>query len=225
MVGFEEDLWHRRVDFSLRGRENHVSIDYDLEKTAIILIGYQNDYFSSDGLLQGALEDVEGRIKMLAQTETLLEGLKATPALIISTPIVFTPDYRELLEPTGILEVIKDVGAFREGEKGSETIPELRHYGERILEVPGKRGLNAFSNTELEQKLQERNIVDVVIAGVVTSICIDSTGRAAHERGYRVSILGDCTAGRSAFEQDFYLEKIFPLYAHVVGSGALLGAG
>ena len=201
-----------------------MSIDYDLEKTAIILIGFQNDYFSSDGLLEGALEDAEGRVKMLAQTEVLLEGLKATPALIISTPIVFTPDYRELLEPTGILEVIKDVGAFREGEKGSETIPELQRYGERILEVPGKRGLNAFSNTELEQKLQERNIVDVVIAGVVTSICIDSTGRAAHERGYRVSILGDCTAGRSAFEQEFYLEKIFPLYAQVVGAGALLGA-
>ena len=201
-----------------------MSIDYDLEKTAIILIGFQNDYFSSDGLLEGALEDAEGRAKMLAQTEVLLEGLKATPALIISTPIVFTPDYRELLEPTGILEVIKDVGAFREGEKGSETIPELQRYGERILEVPGKRGLNAFSNTELEQKLQERNIVDVVIAGVVTSICIDSTGRAAHERGYRVSILGDCTAGRSAFEQEFYLEKIFPLYAQVVGAGALLGA-
>ena len=117
-----------------------MSIDYDLEKTAIILIGYQNDYFSSDGLLQGALEDVEGRVKMLAHTQTLLEGLKPTPALIISTPIVFTSDYRELREPTGILEVIKDVGAFREGEKGSETIPELRQYGERILEVPGKRG-------------------------------------------------------------------------------------
>ncbi len=202
-----------------------MSIDYDLEKTAIILIGYQNDYFASDGLLEGALEDVEGRVKMLAHTEALLAELESTPALIISTPIVFTSDYRELLEPTGILEVIKDVGAFREGEKGSETIPELRQYGERILEVPGKRGLNAFSNTELEQKLQERNIVDVVIAGVVTSICIDSTGRAAHERGYRVSILGDCTAGRSAFEQEFYLEKIFPLYARVVGSGALLGAG
>ena len=202
-----------------------MSIDYDLEETAIILIGFQNDYFSSDGLLEGALEDVEGRVKMLAHTETLLEGLKSTPALLISTPIVFTPDYRELLEPTGILEVIKDVGAFRQGEKGSETIPELQQYGERILEVPGKRGLNAFSNTELEQRLQEKEIVDVVIAGVVTSICIDSTGRAAHERGYRVSILGDCTAGRSAFEQEFYLEKIFPLYAQVVGSGALLGAG
>ena len=202
-----------------------MGIQYDLEKTALILIGFQNDYFAADGLLEGALEDNSGRAKMLASTESLLNGLRDSPALIISTPIVFTPDYQELVEPTGILEAIKDVGAFRAGEKGSETISEIREYGDRILEVPGKRGLNAFSNTDLAGILEQRGIVDVVIAGVVTSICIDSTGRAAHERGYRVSILSDCTAGRSAFEQEFYCDKIFPLYAHVVDSGALLGQG
>ena len=200
-----------------------MGVHYDLEGTAVILIGFQNDYFASDGLLEGALEDSAGRSKMLANTQQMLERLKDSPALIISTPIVFTVDYRELSEPTGILEVIKDVGAFRHGEKGSETIPEVAQYGDRILEVPGKRGLNAFSNTELDEILRDRGISDVVIAGVVTSICIDSTGRAAHERGYRVSILGDCTAGRSAFEQDFYCEKIFPLYAKVIESGVFLG--
>ena len=201
-----------------------MGIEYDLGKTAVILIGYQNDYFASDGLLESALEDSAGRSKMLAHTQKMLDGLKDSSALVISTPIVFTVDYQELSEPTGILEVIKDVGAFRYGEKGSETIPEIQQYGDRIVEVPGKRGLNAFSNTELEERLQERGIVDVVLAGVVTSICIDSTGRAAHERGYRVSVLSDCTAGRSVFEQEFYCEKIFPLYAHVVESGGLLGS-
>jgi nicotinamidase-related amidase len=201
-----------------------VGIEYDLGKTAVILIGYQNDYFASNGLLESALEDSAGLSKMLVHTQQMLDGLKDSPALVISTPIVFTADYQELSEPTGILEVIKDVGAFRYGEKGSETIPEIQKYGGRIVEVPGKRGLNAFSNTELEERLQERGIVDVVLAGVVTSICIDSTGRAAHERGYRVSILSDCTAGRSVFEQEFYCEKIFPLYAHVVESGELFGS-
>ena len=202
-----------------------MEIEYDLEKTALILIGFQNDYFAADGALETALEDTAGRSAMLANTEHLLEAMADSSAFIVSTPIVFTADYRELSEPTGILQAIKDVGAFKEGQKGSQTIPEIARYGNRIVEVPGKRGLNAFSNTPLEETLQERSIVDVVIAGVVTSICIDSTGRAAHERGYRVSILGDCTAGRTAFEQDFYCKNIFPLYAQVVESGALIHAG
>ena len=187
-------------------------------KTAVILIGYQNDYFASDGALVGALEDVEGRRNMLASTVSMLEALAPSEATLISTPIVFTRDYAELVEPTGILKTIVEVGAFREAERGSETIPELTALGDRILEIPGKRGLNAFSNTELGEVLQSKGIEDVVLAGVVTSICIDSTGRAAHERGYRVSVLSDCTAGRTLFEQEFYCERIFPLYARVIPS-------
>jgi nicotinamidase-related amidase len=190
----------------------------ELSKTAVILIGYQNDYFASDGALVGALEDGEGRRNMLASTVSMLEALAETEATLISTPIVFTQDYSELVEPTGILKTIVDVGAFREAERGSETIPELAAFGDRILEIPGKRGLNAFSNTELGEVLQSKGIEDVVLAGVVTSICIDSTGRAAHERGYRVSVLSDCTAGRTFFEQEFYCERIFPLYAAVIPS-------
>jgi len=198
-----------------------MSSEYDMKKTALVLIGYQNDYFAPEGALVGALEDAEWRVKMLDNTVKLIESLSATDALIISTPIVFTQNYEELVEPTGILQTIVDVGAFKDGENGAETISELSNFGDRILEIPGKRGLNAFSNTDLDETLKERGITDVVIAGVVTSICIDSTGRAAHERGYRVSVVKDCTAGRTDFEQDFYCDKVFPLYAKVIESREL----
>ena len=52
--------------------------------------------------------------------------------------------------------------------------------------------------------------------GVVSSVCIDSTARSAFERGYNVTILSDCTAGRTIFEQDYYCENIFPIYANVI---------
>ena len=58
------------------------------------------------------------------------------------------------------------------------------------------------------------DIEHVVLAGAVTSICIDSTGRAAHERNYSVTILTDGTASRTPFEQSFYCENVFPLYAN-----------
>jgi nicotinamidase-related amidase len=197
--------------------ENH-------KQDAVLLIGFQNDYFADNGALAQAIEDQDGRGRMLANTVQLLEQLAPTGATLVSTPIQFTSDYSELVEPTGILKTIVDVGAFRAGERGSETIPEIRRFGDRILEIPGKRGLNAFSNTELESALRERDIRNIWLAGVVTSICIDSTGRAAHEMGFRVGILADCTAGRTRFEQEFYLENIFPLYASVTSSESLCNA-
>ncbi|TAD79995.1 MAG: isochorismatase family protein [Oscillatoriales cyanobacterium] len=66
--------------------------------------------------------------------------------------------------------------------------------------------------------MQESSIQQVVLAGAVTSVCIDSTGRATHEKGYRVSVLQDCTCARTLFEQAFHLDNVFPLYAHVLSA-------
>ncbi|MFZ5593725.1 MAG: cysteine hydrolase family protein [Pseudomonadota bacterium] len=186
------------------------------EKTAIVLIGYQNDYFSPHGALTAVIEENARVTGVLAHTVDLLTQLHASPLTIVSTPIVFTEGYSELYEPVGILKTIKECGAFKAGTHGAQTIPEIAQFGQRIVELPGKRGLNAFSNTDLDAMLRRKGITDLVIAGAVTSLCIDSTARSAHERGYKVTILSDCTAGRTALEQNFYCSQIMPLYAEVI---------
>ena len=189
-----------------------------IENSAFIFIGYQNDYFADDGILRSAIEESSDTNRVLENTMKLIATLKDTQATLIQTPIIFTQSYEELNEPVGILKVIKDVGAFQEGQKGSDIIAEFDAYGDRIATIKGKRGLNAFSNTDLHEKLKNDGIQNIYVAGAVTSICIDSTARAAHERGYNVFVLSDCTAGRSNFEQKFYCENIFPLYAQVIDS-------
>jgi nicotinamidase-related amidase len=191
-------------------------------QTALILIGYQNDYFAQDGILHKFIEESSLVTNIIENTISLLESVKDTPILIISTPIFFTSDYQELVEPTGILKTIKEYGAFLQGKSGSETIVELQRFKEQILEVPGKRGLNAFSNTNLYEILQKHKINDVVILGTVTSICVDSTARYAYELGYNVKMLSDCTSARTVFEQEFYCQNIFPIYAEVMTSKELL---
>jgi nicotinamidase-related amidase len=191
------------------------------ENTALILIGFQNDYFGEEGILKAVVEESSRANNVVDNTVALIGSFQESPLMMIETPIVFTDDYSELNEPVGILKAIKGVGAFRAGTTGGETIKELSVFGDRISCVPGKRGLNAFSNTDLEQVLREHEISNVVLAGTVTSICIDSTGRSAHEKGFKVFVLEDCTSGRSVLEQDFYCEQIFPLYAEVITSGTL----
>jgi nicotinamidase-related amidase len=72
-----------------------------------------------------------------------------------------------------------------------------------------------FLNTDLENILRENDIEEVVLAGCVCSICIDSTGRSAAEKGFKVTMLSDCISGRTMFEHNFYMEEVFPLYAKV----------
>lgn len=194
----------------------------DPRTTALLLIGYQNDYFSPQGVLRQAIEDPSLVTGTLQNTVELIERLRATPVLMITTPIVFTPDYSELQDAVGILKVIREQGAFRAGSPGAATIPELAQFGDRLIEVPGKRGLNAFSNTRLEELLQAHAVRQVAVCGVVASLCIDSTARAAQERGYDVTIVANCVSGRTLVEQRFYVSEIYPLYAKVLTSQQLL---
>ena len=190
----------------------------DLKHTALLLIGYQNDYFANNGILHGALENSHQVSLVLNQTLTLIEKLLPTEASVMATPIIFTPDYSELSEPIGILKIIQDNGAFRSGQPGAETIDELKALAPNIITLPGKRGLSCFSNTDLHKTLQNHDITDVLIAGAVTSLCIDTAGREAAELGYRVTVLSDCTIARTEFEQDYYLKEIVPMYAKVCSS-------
>ncbi len=190
--------------------------------TALILVGYQNDFFAQDGIMRGVVEDPTRLDSVLVSTMHFIEEMAGTEMTIISTPIVLAPDYRAMANPVGILNTIKESGAFTVGSFGAETIPELLAYGDRIDYVSGKSGFNAFSNTALGDVLAERGIRDVLVAGMVTSLCIDSTGRAAYERGYDVTVLSDCTSARTTTEQEFFCTNVFPLYGRAMTSTEVL---
>ena len=123
-----------------------------------------------------------------------------------------------MASPVGILNTMKEVGAFKEGSIGAENIPELDEFGDRIVYVSGKVGFNAFSNTTLGDVLSDRGIENVLVCGMVTSLCIDSTGRAAYERGYNVTIVSDCSSARTDTEHQFFCENVFPLYGRAASS-------
>ena len=180
-------------------------------------MGYQNDYFAKDGILRGVVEDPLGVDRVLANTLAFIRALAPTEATIISTPIILAPDYRAMASPVGILNTMKEVGAFKEGSIGADNIPELAEFAGRIEYVSGKVGFNAFSNTALGDVLADRGIESVLVCGMVTSLCIDSTGRAAYERGYDVTIVSDCSSARTDAEQVFFCENVFPLYGRAAG--------
>ncbi|MEI6245275.1 MAG: cysteine hydrolase [Acidobacteriota bacterium] len=190
----------------------------DPKTTAVILVGYQNDYFAANGILRGVVEEPNRVDRVLASSLAFIAAMAPTDMTIIATPIVLEPEYRALANSVGILGTIKESGAFKAGTAGADTIPEVLAFGDRVTYVTGKVGFNAFSNTTLDGVLKAKGITDVLVAGMVTSLCIDSTGRAAYERGYRVTILSDCCSARTPAEQDFFCQNIFPLYGGVLDS-------
>lgn len=193
----------------------------DPKKTALVLIGFQNDWFHEDGILRPVIKEQAESTGMLPNTLELINQLQNTGVTIFSSPILFREGYPELVEPMGVLAMIKEVGAFQIGRKGSETIDALTG-NQDVIEIRGRRGLNAFSNTVLETELSARGIEDIVLAGVVTSLCLDSTARCALDLGFRVHILQDCISGRTELEHQLYCDEIFPMFCGMTDSKALV---
>ena len=78
------------------------------------------------------------------------------------------------------------------GEAGHDIIPALYPLdGEIVIDKPGK---GAFYATELERLLQNHGIENLLVCGVTTEVCVNTTVREANDRGYRCVVLADCCA-------------------------------
>ncbi len=93
----------------------------DPEKTAVVLIEYQNDFTSPGGTLHEAVKPVMEATQMMRNTKETVEKARDLGATIVHAPITFTEDYRELTsEPYGILKGVVDTKSFRKGTWGAE---------------------------------------------------------------------------------------------------------
>jgi nicotinamidase-related amidase len=86
-----------------------------------------------------------------------------------------------------------------------------------------KRQWNAFYGTELDLQLRRRRITGIVLAGVATSIGVDTTARAAHERGYNLTFVSDAMTDADPAAQEVALKKIFPRMGETDTTAAVLG--
>lgn len=110
----------------------------------------------------------------------------------------------ELYATSGILNGIKEGGTFQEGTWASEFHPDMTPLpGDTV--VKGKSGLCGFYSTNLDFLLRQRRIKNVIIGGLLTNCCVESTMRTAYEAGYQVYTLTDCSAaiGVDAHESMF----------------------
>jgi nicotinamidase-related amidase len=85
-----------------------------------------------------------------------------------------------------------------------------------------KRQWGAFHGTELDLQLRRRGITGIVLAGVATSIGVESSARAAHEHGYHVTIAEDASTDRDAASHEHSVGKIFPRLGEVDSTDAIL---
>ncbi len=122
-------------------------------------------------------------------------------------------------------------GFLEAGTAGAEIDPRVAPAGGETVVV--KHAPNAFLGTPLDAVLRAQGAEEVWIVGMMTSMCVDATVRAASDLGYAVTVAADaCAAPDLEFEgmrvpgelvHAAFLAALGSAYARVVPAAALLG--
>jgi nicotinamidase-related amidase len=90
----------------------------------------------------------------------------------------------------------------------TELVPELeRQPSDHIVT---KHAFGAFINTDLDSYLRKRGVTQIVLAGISTSIGVESTARSLYDAGYNVTFAVDAMADRVAENHRHSIEATFP---------------
>lgn len=172
---------------------------FALESTALLCIDFQRDFVEAGGFGESLGNDVTPLRETIAPTRAVLDAFRARGGTVIHTREGHRPDLTDLFaakRDRGNPSLrIGDEGPMGRllvrGSAGHEIVPELAPApGEVVLDKPGK---GAFYATDLETILRARGITHLVVTGVTTEVCVQSTTREANDRGFDCLVLSDCT--------------------------------
>jgi nicotinamidase-related amidase len=106
------------------------------------------------------------------------------------------------------------------GEMPSDWADLGRQSGDHLVT---KRAWGAFTNTNLEHYLKQHGVTQVVIAGIATSIGVESTARHAYELGFNVALAVDAMTDPRAQAHDYSIKFIFPWLGETGTSQEIVG--
>lgn len=177
-------------DYELPSHPHHI---------ALVIIDMQRDFLEPGGFGDALGNDVSRLQAIVPTLQRLLETFRAYQLPVIHTLECHQPDLADcppakLMRGKSSLK-IGDPGPMGrilvKGEPGNDIIPELQPLpGEMVIHKPGK---GAFYQTELATFLHENDITHLLVTGVTTEVCVQTTMREANDRGYECLMVEDCT--------------------------------
>jgi ureidoacrylate peracid hydrolase len=189
--------------------------------TAFVVIDYQNDFVSEDGAFARTGSTIAPcRAIAPGLRESLTAARNAGTLVIFVRSIYNTDDCRYLSRV-----MLHQTWRTQNGRFHSEHVCEEDSWGAEFFEdihpEPGdpvvtKHRFSAFYNTDLELILRSCAIETLVLTGVTTDTCIESTARDAYFRDFFVVIPRECVGCQSVERQEGALQRLDRQYGEVV---------
>lgn len=172
--------------------------------TALLVIDMQNAFCHPSGSIPTLMAPLVNNDAVVARNAEALARARAA-----GLPIIFTrhcwdhsmvdagPGYVDPLTDADrqIAQQLKDSGALVQGSWDADVIEQLTPETDEF--VIDKPRYDAFLGTRLEQLLRGLGTQQLIVTGVVTNICIESTVRSGYMRDHRMTVASDCVTAQT----------------------------
>ena len=184
-------------------------LDLDPKSTALVLIDLQNGITSRDLAPHPASQVVQNGVR-LAQATHAAGG----------TVVFVHVDLADLPNPP--VDKPRPRPSTPPPASASELVPEISALPADLIVLKHHR--SAFYNTPLEAELRKRGITTIILAGIATSVGVESTARAAYDSRFALVLVEDACTDPDPENHRFAMEKAFPGISRVRTTEQVLAA-
>lgn len=177
------------------------------EGTALLVVDMQNGFCHPEGSFAKLDLDVSMCNAAIGGCARLVEAARAAQVPVLFTRYVYRPDYADggvLVQE--LLPVLAEVKSLAGGTWDAELVDELQPQPQDF--VIDKSRYSAFYGTTLEPALTSMGISRLVICGVTTNMCVETTARDASQRDYRTFVVSDATGELDAQRHELALATL-----------------
>ena len=192
------------------------------ETKALIVVDMQNGFLKPDGFMANAGLNIDQCIAAIGPNQRVIAACREARIPIIFTRYTLRPDYKDAGLLGDIYPALRDSKAMVIGTRDWEIADELKPTpGDIILD---KQRYSSFYNTNLEVTLRALGVTLLVVTGVTTNICVESTVRDAFFRDFKVTVLEDCVGAVDELMQQGPLHSFRYGFGDVMKSDEFIAA-
>ncbi|MBI2358176.1 MAG: cysteine hydrolase [Deltaproteobacteria bacterium] len=185
----------------------------------LLVVDVQNDFVHAEGSAGRRGEDLSAALAAVPRLVRFIDEARR-----VSLPIVYikTTHSEWTDTPAWVYRKSqqKSLSTCREGTWGAEFYEGISpSSGERVVI---KHRYSAFINTDLNTVLKAKGIHSVLVTGVATNVCVETTARDAYMYDYYVSVVEDCSAAYDARLHANTLENIRRHFGLVASSDEIM---
>lgn len=188
---------------------------------ALLVVDVQNDFCSSEGWAAQRGEDVSAAQAMVPRLLRLIEEARR-----VSLPIIYVKTTHSEWTDTPAWRFRKSqeaaLNTCREGSWGAEFYGGIAPAPDERVVV--KHRYSAFINTDLNTVLKARGVESVLVTGVATNVCVETTARDAYMFDYYVTLVEDCCAAYDPSLHAATLENIRRHFGLVASSAEIVAS-